>query len=244
MTHPVSDSEHSYARGALIFADAADGFDLVVNQEQVYEWETTLKVVHELDGILDGPLPKEERDEQVLQLTVDILDGNNMSQGVCADKCSFCELQDLATGWNDEKRYNFGRVIQNAAEISDLRRHTTRATHLGRLAVIDGQGAAELFMIPPTLAQPTEKFNTWLGHLVGAGTAIDCAIDLREDFDNRLTKVKPTLTNRSLVAAMGVPLLLKTCSETKLRVAESLVSALSAMVQDKGEDQRALHTVQ
>ncbi len=238
MTHEllVTPSQHSYARGAAIFTEGAESFGIPVSEAQTYEWSLLLQAAHDLDNILDSSLPKQERETRVDSIVADVVgeQTSDTDDKGCQPDCVFCELKTVASTWSDEHKVSLVEVALQAKEIAAARRGTVRARQLGKFAIYEGIITARLFSFNQSDGRAgITGYNSWLSNLLAAGTTFDTSIDLPKDYEDELTKVEPTATNRARLLAMGLPSLTRAIKATKPSLIRPLVGAVKSVTDDR-----------
>jgi hypothetical protein len=225
---------HTYSRGAEIFATAADKFGLYVSDDQSNEWQAMLAACRNLDDILDGQAPQVEREEsydaEVARLFMAPLDNADAQYNGLTSN-----MQALARDWSAEKTTRVIDATMAIKEIALTRRMAFHPHALGRLALFEGVQTARLFEIENQTGTE-DRFNQWLQVLMQVGIVVDSAVDLAQDFGNRLTRVEPTKANQLRILRFAVPRIRQLVATTPNSLYLPLFNATRAVVDDSKKD--------
>ena len=208
MTHEVLPDipiKYSYAKGAGVLVDVAKAFDIPADEKLEHEWRTIFRGIYELDHILDSNRPEVERHEQFDTLVSDICSIESPAPPEsCRPNCSACELKSAALEWPEHRRLALFSDAMQIKEIGRMMRQTRSARHLGKLSLVEGKITSQLFFLDTESKESREaEFNRWLTNLGGLGNVTDTVLDLSEDYESNLIKVKPTRTNQFIIASVA-----------------------------------------
>ena len=190
----LEDGEHTYSRGAQLLSLAANGFGVEVSSDQFDEWQAMFGSIYKLDSILDSDLGAIDRENRYDILVSDLIDSSAEGEA-CLPGCQLCRLKNQISSWGVPRVDELGKNLEEIKKLTLMRRETSNAVTLGKLVLLEGALAADLLAIP---AEP--KFNNWLRLLGASGTIIDTVVDLEEDYDRKLTRVTPGITNKLKLA--------------------------------------------
>jgi len=226
------ESGHSYESGAVLIAHGARKFGLEVSPETEVGWRSTLRAVHDLDAILDSDLPLDKREAQYDEVVQDIVRPDSaIDPEACG--CSVCNLK-ATVQWSSDKQQDFLVVANGAKEIALQKRQQDNAWRLGRLAIEEGKLCARLFALHDSPNSKHRAFQSWVGDLIGGGTALDTAVDLPEDYRYGLTRVLPTIPHRALIFSMGAPYAMRAFAQDP-SVIRAFKSGVSAVIDDRNK---------
>lgn len=220
---------HTYSRGADVIRHAAEQWGITVSEEQSLEWQYLIASAYVLDNSLDNNArPIKEREQQYDDLLADLLAGRLAADGVT-------DAESLVGGWQDEKIERIRTAAQSIKEIARTKRQTMDAKGLGKLALFEGAETARFLSIEAT-DEPSQDFNRWLRDFLRLGVVVDSAVDLPEDYGNRLTLVQPTHRNQLIIAMYSVASGVRLAKTTPLRLYRELALAGCATVSDRRKD--------
>ncbi len=236
--NPVS-VPHDYSRGLEIFGRVANSFGIEVSFDQQEEWRLMLRACRVLDDVLDCDDPLAERKARYYDLILNIF-GHDDSKELSTDELhpEFCALSDGYRTWSEDKESRVRGALEAIEGIADEKRREVSARKLGLIAIKEGYETSKLFSLDPssdaTIA--VTRFNEWLNVLLCFGVVVDTCVDLQEDYDNNLTLVTPTFSNRMQVASAATRFLPPLVRLTPSGAVMSLASAAKAVIDDTRKD--------
>ncbi|CAN5372622.1 hypothetical protein BH09PAT4_BH09PAT4_05920 [soil metagenome] len=196
-----------------MLAMAAEGFGLDVSDQQMDDWAAMFGGIYKLDGIVDSDLTERERrvrfDVLLDDVTLAIHDGKPVMDCENTHNCQLCHLRQNLVGRDEFDLVDIGFRLDMLFDYAEKRRHTQKVPALTQLCAGEGRLTASLLEMPtqPGHESETIKFNMLLRNLGAAGTLLDTALDLQEDYENGLCQVPPTKLNKARIISRSLPLL-------------------------------------
>lgn len=238
---PPIEAAHQYRRGAEIFTMTAEQFGVDLAESQTVEWRLLLRAVYLLDNEMDANKSRSSSEITFDSHAAAINAFPGEDHPISIQNWQLFEsLRELSSNWPESKTIKVGKALNRWKNIKMLRRSLTSARDLARIGIREGTEAARVFEIHDPRTGAEANFNEWLETFMQFGIIVDTAADMRVDFENGLTNVRPSFAKKIILLGYGVPFIGKIAASTPPTIYRSLAGAAKAVVEDSNKDELLL----